>query len=98
MEYDIKKFEKAKKTINIYPSTYDAIVENKGDYQISVFIDIAVKHYLKSMKEESEISKIQKSIDEIRDAVRTNLSLNCEVLKQSGLLNASGEVEIKKNI
>lgn len=93
---EIFKTEKTTKTVNIYPSTYDTITRYKGDYQISVFIDIAVRHYVKTMNDDSDMNKILKNIEEIRDAVRTNLGLNCEVLKQAKILNGNGEVEFKK--
>ena len=93
---EIQKYEKTQKTVNIYPSTYNAIVENKGDWNIAVFIDAAVKHYVKTMNDDSDMNKILKNVEEIRDAVRTNLGLNCEVLKQAGILNGNGEVQFKK--
>ena len=93
---DIKKTEKTQKTVNIYPSTYDAIVEHKGDWNIAVFIDAAVKHYIKTMNDNSDLNKINVQITEIRDAVRTNLGLCCEVLKQAGILNGNGEVSFTK--
>lgn len=92
------KIEKAQKTVNIYPSTYKAIVDNKGDWNISVFIDAAVKHYIKTMNDDSDIKLILKNIEEMRDAVRTNLGLNCEVLKQAGILNGNGEISFTKSI
>lgn len=94
---DIKKLEKTQKTVNIYPSTYNAIVQNKGDWNISVFIDVAVNHYIKCMNDDSELSKINTQITEIRDAVRTNLGLSCEVLRQAGILNGNGEVTFPKS-
>lgn len=93
---EIQKYEKTQKTVNIYPSTYNAIVENKGDWNIAVFIDAAVKHYVKTMNDDSDMNKILKNVEEIRDAVRTNLGLSCEVLKQAGILNGNGEVQFKK--
>lgn len=95
---EIFKTEKTTKTVNIYPSTYDTIAKYKGDYQISVFIDIAVRHYVKTMNDNSDMNKILKNIEEIRDAVRTNLGLSCEVLKQAGVLNGNGEVQFKKTV
>lgn len=94
---EIFKTEKTTKTVNIYPSTYDTITKHKGDYQISVFIDIAVRHYVKTMNDDSDMNKILKNIEEIRDAVRTNLGLSCEVLKQAGILNGNGEVKFSKD-
>jgi hypothetical protein len=93
---EIQKLEKTQKTVNIYPSTYDTIVTNKGDWNIAVFIDAAVKHYVKTMNDGSDMNKILKNVEEIRDAVRTNLGLSCEVLKQAGILNGNGEVQFKK--
>ena len=93
---DIKKTEKTQKTVNIYPSTYNAIVQHKGDWQISVFIDVAVKHYIKTMNDNSDMNKILVQISEMRDAVRTNLGLSCEVLKQAGILNGNGEINFTK--
>ncbi len=87
------KTEKTQKTVSLYQSTYDLIIQNKGDWQISNFVDAAVKHYVKWMNDDSDINKIYKNIEEIRDAVRTNLGLNCEVLKQAGILNGNGEIE-----
>lgn len=87
------KTEKTQKTVSLYQSTYDLIIQNKGDWQISNFVDAAVKHYVKCMNDDSDINKIYKNIEEIRDAVRTNLGLNCEVLKQAGILNGNGEIE-----
>lgn len=92
----MEKTEKATKVINIYQSTYDLIISNKKDWQITTFIDAAVRHYVKSMNDDSDINKIYKEIDEIRDAVRTNLGLSCEVLKQAGILNGNGEVKFTK--
>jgi hypothetical protein len=96
MENEIKKTEKTGKVISLYPSTYELIVKNKGDLQIATFIDSAVKHYIKTMDDTSDINKIYKEIDEIRDAVRTNLGLSCEVLKQAGILNGNGEIKFSK--
>lgn len=96
MKNEIKKTEKTGKVISLYPSTYDLIVKNKGDLQIATFIDSAVKHYIKTMDDTSDINKIYKEIDEIRDAVRTNLGLSCEVLKQAGILNGNGEIKFSK--
>lgn len=96
MDIEINKTEKTKKTVNIYPSTYDLIVKNQGDWNLAVFIDVAVKHYVKCMDDNSDINKIYKEIDEIRDAVRTNLGLSCEVLKQCGVLNGNGEIKWTK--
>lgn len=93
---DIKKTEKTIKTVNIYQSTYDTIIANKKDYQISVFIDLAVKHYVKTMNDSSEINQILTQITDIRDAVRTSLGLSCEVLKQAGILNGNGEINFLK--
>lgn len=93
---DIKKTEKTIKTVNIYQSTYDTIIANKKDYQISVFIDLAVKHYVKTMNDSSEVNQILTQITDIRDAVRTSLGLSCEVLKQAGILNGNGEVSFLK--
>lgn len=90
------KTEKTQKNISIYPSTYDVIVKNKGDWNIAVFVDAAVKHYVKSMNDDSDMNKILKNIEEVRDAVRTSLGLSCEVLKQAGILNGNGEVTFKK--
>ena len=92
---DTKKTEKTIKTVNIYQSTYNTIVANKKDYQISVFIDLAVKHYVKTINDTSEMNQILKNVEEIRDAVRTSLGLSCEVLKQAGILNGNGEVTFK---
>ena len=97
MDNEIKKTEKTQKTVNIYPSTYNLIVQNKGEWNLAVFIDAAVKHYVKHMNDDSDINKIYKEIDEIRDAVRTNLGLSCEVLKQAGILNGNGEVKFTKS-
>ena len=97
MGNDIKKTEKTGKVISLYPSTYDLIVKNKGDLQIATFIDSAVKHYIKTIDDTSDLNKIYKEIDEIRDTVRTNLGLCCEVLKQAGILNGNGDVKFTKN-
>ena len=96
MEKENKKTEKTGKVISLYPSTYDLIIRHKGDLQIATFIDSAVKHYIKTMDDSSDMNKILKNIEEIRDAVRTKLGLSCEVLKQAGILNGNGEVEFKK--
>ena len=96
MDIEINKTEKTKKTVNIYPSTYNLIVAHQGDWNLAVFIDVAVKHYIKCMNDNSDINKIYKDIDEIRDAVRTNLGLNCEVLKQDCVLNGNGEIKWSK--
>jgi hypothetical protein len=96
MGNEIKKTEKTGKVISLYPSTYELIVKNKGDLQIATFIDSAVKHYIKTIDDTSDLNKIYKEIDEIRDAVRTNLGLSCEVLKQCGVLNGNGEVKWPK--
>lgn len=91
-----KKTEKTLKCVNLYPSTYELIVENKKDWQITTFIDIAVRHYVKTMDDKSDMNKIQEQISEIRDAIRTNLGLSCEVLRQAGILNGNGEVKFTK--
>lgn len=96
MDNSIKKTEKTQKTINIYPSTYDTIIKNKGDWNIAVFIDAAVKHYVKTMNDDSDMKLILKNIEETRDAVRTSLGLSCEVLKQAGILNGNGEIKFTK--
>lgn len=93
---DVNKTEKTQKNINIYPSTYELIVNNKKEYNIAVFIDIAVKHYLKTINDDSDMNKILKNVEEMRDAVRTNLGLSCEVLKQLGVLNGNGELQVPK--
>jgi hypothetical protein len=93
---ETQKTEKTSKVIKLYPSTYDLIVTNKGDLQIATFIDNAVRHYLKTIDDSSDMNKILKNIEEIRDAVRTNLGLNCEVLKQAGILNGNGEINFSK--
>ena len=95
---EIQKTEKTQKTVNIYPSTYDAIVANKGDWNIAVFIDVAVKHYVKTKDDSSDMNKVLVQISEMRDAVRTNLGLSCEVLKQAGILNGNGEVQFNKPV
>ena len=97
MGNDIKKTEKTGKVISLYPSTYNLIVKNKGDLQIATFIDSAVKHYIKTIDDTSDLNKIYKEVDEIRDAVRTNLGLCCEVLKQAGILHGNGDVKFTKN-
>ena len=61
-----------------------------------MFIDLAVKHYVKTMNDSSEINQILTQITDIRDAVRTSLGLSCEVLKQAGILNGNGEVSFLK--
>lgn len=93
---EVNKFEKVKKNIAIFPSTYDLIMKNKDEWPISVFIDVAVKNYIKTMNDSSDMNKILKNIEEMRDAVRTNLGLSCEVLKQAGVLNGNGEIQFSK--
>lgn len=93
---ETQKTEKTSKVIKLYPSTYDLIVTNKGDLQIATFIDEAVRHYIKTIDDSSDMNKILKNIEEIRDAVRTNLGLSCEVLKQAGILNGNGEINFSK--
>ena len=96
MGNEIKKTEKTGKVISLYPSTYDLVIKNKGDLQIATFIDEAVRHYVKTIDDSSDMNKILKNIEEIRDAVRTNLGLSCEVLKQAGILNGNGEINFSK--
>lgn len=91
-----KKTEKALKCVNLYPSTYELIINNKKDWQITTFIDAAVRHYVKTMDDDSEIKKIQEQMSEISDVVKTNLGLNCEVLRQAGILNGNGEIKFTK--
>ena len=95
---EVNRFEKVKKNVAIFPSTYDLIVENKDEWPISVFIDVAVKNYIKTMNDSSDMNKILKNIEEIRGTVRTNLGLSCEVLKQAGILNGNGEVQFSKKV
>lgn len=98
MSNEIKKTEKTGKVISLYPSTYELIVKNKGDLQIATFIDSAVKHYIKTIDDNSDMNKILAQITDIRDAVRTSLGLSCEVLKQAGILNGNGDVEWSKKV
>ena len=48
------------------------------------------------MNDNSDMNKILVQISEMRDAVRTNLGLSCEVLKQAGILNGNGEINFTK--
>lgn len=83
--------EKTSKTVNLYPSTYELITKNKGVKSVSLFIDEAVKCYLKYNGDDLFL-KIQKELEEIKHVEHTNLGILCEVLKKAGVLDENGEV------
>lgn len=87
-----------KKPVQIFSATHETIDKNKGDRSIATFIDDAVNFYVRSFDDETALNKINQKLDSIDNTVKTNLGLNCEVLRQAGILNGNGEISaLKKN-
>lgn len=90
------KNEKTAVTVRIYDSTSQLINKYRDKASVGLFIKNAVEYYVKSFDKEDDINKIQKDIEDIKHAQRTNLGLLCEVLKQAGVLDGNGEIEFVK--
>ncbi len=86
-----------KRPVQLYAGTYDTINKNKGEKNIATFIDDAVNYYILSFGKQSEFAMINEQLKLIRETQRTILGVNCEVLRQAGILNGNGEVTFKKN-
>lgn len=86
-----------KKSVQLYESTFDCVNLYKGDSNIATFIDTAVKYYVQHIDDQSELKKINETLNEIKEAVRTNLGLNCEVLRQEGILDGNAVITVKKS-
>lgn len=85
-----------KRPVQLYPETYDTINKNRGNKTIAIFIDDAVNYYIRSFEESSELKKINDNLNAMKDTQNTILGLNCEVLRQAGILNGNGEITFKK--
>lgn len=85
-----------KKSVQLYTGTYDTINKNKGEKNIASFIDDAVNYYINAFGEKSELKKINETLSAMKDTQNTILGLNCEVLRQAGILNGNGEVTFSK--
>ena len=86
-----------KKPVQIYESTFNEINTHKGDNNIASFIDTAILYYIQHESDMSEYKKINERLLEIHETVKTNLGLNCEVLRQAGILNGNGEITFSKS-
>ena len=89
-------YEKTAKTVRIYESTANEIEKWRGNKSAGLFIDVAVKFYVKSFNEDEELVKIRKDIELILERTATSLGLQCEVLRQAGILNGNGEINFTK--
>lgn len=85
-----------KKSAQLYSKTFETINKNRGEKNIATFIDDAVNYYVMANSERRDISSIRESIDSIRETQRTILGLNCEMLRQAGILNGNGEMNVLK--
>lgn len=85
-----------KKSAQLYSKTFDTINRHRGEKNIATFIDDAVNHYVMARSDKSEMTKIRESLDSIRETQRTILGLNCEMLRQAGILNGNGEMDVLK--
>lgn len=85
-----------KKVVQLYVRTYDNIIKNKNEKNIATFIDDAVNYYVASASDKSDIKKIKDEISGIKETQRTILGINCEILRQAGMLNGNGEIDILK--
>ena len=92
----METLEKTSRPIKIFDGTYNLINEHKGNRTVSLFIDDAVKYYVRSMDNGDDMTQIRKSIELINERQSTNLGLLCEVLRQAGILNGNGEVKFTK--
>lgn len=85
-----------KKSAQLYARTFEAINRNRGEKNIATFIDDAVNHYIMASSEKNDIARIKESLESIRETQRTILGLNCEMLRQAGILNGNGEMDVLK--
>ena len=85
-----------KKPVQLYTGTYDTINRHRGDKTIAIFIDDAVNYYVRSFGDNSELKNINENLTAMKDTQNTILGLNCEVLRQAGILNGNGEVTCTK--
>ena len=85
-----------KRPVQLYPETYNTINKNRGNKTIAIFIDDAVNYYIRSFGDNSELKKINENLATMKDTQNTILGLNCEVLRQAGILNGNGEVTFPK--
>lgn len=85
-----------KKPAQLYSKTFDIINQNRGEKNIATFIDDAVNYYVMANSDRRDIAKIKESLDSIRETQRTILGLNCEMLRQAGILNGNGEMDVLK--
>ena len=86
--------EKATVTVRIYDSTSKTINKWRGNSPAGLFIDTAVAYYVKSLDSGDVLNKMQKDIEDMKHCQRTNLGLLCEVLKQVGVLDGNGEIQV----
>lgn len=85
-----------KKPVQLYEKTFDFINEHKDECNIATFIDNAVRYYVQHFDDQSELKKISDALNDIKETVRTNLGLNCEVLRQEGILDGNAVVTAHK--
>lgn len=85
-----------KRPVQLYMGTYDTINKHKGEKNIATFIDDAVNYYIMSDGNQSELKKINERLAVISERQDTILGLNCEVLRQAGILNGNGEIDFLK--
>lgn len=91
------KDKKTATTVRIFESTSQLIDKWRGNYQIGVFIDNAVKSYIRHELDNGDsLMKIKQAVEAIQQTQATNLGLLCEVLSQAGVLNGNGEVSFQK--
>ncbi len=86
-----------KKSVQLYTGTYETINKNKGEKNIATFIDDAVNYYINTLREKRELEKINETLAAMKDTQNTILGLNCEILRQAGILNGNGEIFPIKN-
>lgn len=85
-----------KKSAQLYSKTFETINKNRGEKNIATFIDDAVNYYVMANSDRRDIASIKESIETIRETQRTILGLNCEMLRQAGILNGNGEMDVLK--
>lgn len=85
-----------KKPVQIYESTFNDINAHKGDNNIASFIDLAVSYYISHKDDASEYKKINEKLADIHGTLKTVLGVNCEVLKQAGILDGNGTITFPK--
>lgn len=85
------------KPVKVYESTYNLVMEKRGDKTAIQFIDEAVRFYVRTLDEDDPLAKINKNLELINERTATNLGLLCEVLRQAKILNGNGEINVPKD-